>query len=157
MLTLGQEHYMSLDNQEAGRVLSVGEVANRSGVSVATIHFYEAKGLIRSWRTQGNQRRFPAIVLRYIAIIKVAQMAGITLEEISVSFGDISPDTKLGVDDWALISTRWRDSLNQRIARLVTLRDGLDGCIGCGCLSQKDCPLRNPNDVLHQQGPGPHF
>lgn len=147
---------MSLE-KDAGRVLSVGEVAQRSGVSVATLHFYETKGLIKSWRTAGNQRRFPAIVLRYIAIIKVAQMAGISLEEISASFNTIGQDSKLSVDEWTLISTRWRDSLNQRIERLTRLRDGLDGCIGCGCLSQKDCPLRNPDDILGKQGAGPQI
>lgn len=147
---------MPLEN-EHGRVLTVGEVAKRSGVSVATIHFYEAKGLIKSWRTEGNQRRFPAMVLRHIAIIKVAQLTGISLEEIKVSFGDIGHDTKLTTDDWTVISTRWRASLNQRIERLIRLRDGLDGCIGCGCLSQKDCPLRNPNDILGEQGSGPQI
>lgn len=142
---------------EHGRVLTIGEVAKRSGVSVATIHFYEEKGLIRSWRTEGNQRRFPAMVLRHIAIIKVAQLTGISLAEIKESFGDIGLETKLTTDDWTTISTRWRANLNERIERLTRLRDGLDGCIGCGCLSQKDCPLRNPNDILGEQGPGPQI
>lgn len=147
---------MPIEN-EHGRALTVGEVAKRSGVPVSTIHFYEAKGLIKGWRTEGNQRRFPAIVLRYIAIIKVAQLTGISLEEISASFGSIGQDTKLSIDDWTIISTRWRANLDQRIQRLIRLRDGLDGCIGCGCLSQKDCPLRNPNDILGAEGPGPRI
>jgi len=137
--------------------LTVGEVARRSGVPVSTIHFYEAKGLIASTRSAGNQRRFSPVVLRYIAVIKVAQRAGISLEEISKALGYYEPNSKLTKKEWRELSSRWRASLDQRISDLINLRDKLDGCIGCGCLSLKECPLRNPEDVLGQNGSGPQL
>ncbi len=136
------------------RLLTVGEIAQRSGVPVSTIHFYESKGLIASTRNAGNQRRFAAITLRSIAIIKVAQRTGIPLEEIKQTLGRYPPGKKLTAAQWRAMSSRWRDSLNARIERLTRLRDELDSCIGCGCLSLKDCPLRNPADELGAQGPG---
>ncbi|WP_099109597.1 MULTISPECIES: redox-sensitive transcriptional activator SoxR [Xenorhabdus] len=137
------------------RALTVGEVAKRSGVTVATVHFYESKGLIKSSRNQGNQRRFPAVVLRYIAIIKVAQSTGIPLKEIQEILSQFPPNSKLTAEQWRIISLHWRDSLEQRITKLTRLRDNLDGCIGCGCLSLTECPLRNPNDILGETGSGP--
>lgn len=136
------------------RLLTVGEVAQRSGVSVSTIHFYESKGLISSTRNAGNQRRFASITLRRIAIIKAAQRTGIPLEEIKQALGDYAPDAKLTTAQWAVLSSRWRESLTERITRLTRLRDELDSCIGCGCLSLSDCPLRNPLDELGAEGPG---
>ena len=134
--------------------LSVGEVARRSGVAVSTIHFYEAKGLIRGWRSAGNQRRYSRDVLRRIAIIKVAQRAGIPLAAIKAALAELPPGQTPKVKDWRRLSTRWRDILNDRIRSLVQLRDQLDSCIGCGCLSMQDCPLRNPGDRLSQLGDG---
>ena len=136
------------------RALTVGEVAKRSGVPVSTVHFYEAKGLIQSTRTQGNQRRFPAVVLRYIAIIKVAQSTGIPLKEIQDALGRFPANSKLTSDQWKEMSTQWKTSLDKRIRQLTRLRNELDNCIGCGCLSLSDCPLRNPDDVLGKRGPG---
>ncbi len=137
--------------------LSVGEVARRSGLSVSAIHFYEAKGLISSQRNLGNQRRYAPGVLRYIAVIKVAQRLGIPLGEIQEALGSYQPSIKLNEAQWHAASARWRAILDQRITLLTRLRDELDSCIGCGCLSLKDCPLRNPDDQLGQQGPGPRI
>jgi MerR family redox-sensitive transcriptional activator SoxR len=142
---------------ELPRMLSVGDVAKRSGVAVSTIHFYESKGLISSIRTQGNQRRYTPGILRYIAIIKVAQRAGIPLDEIQEALGDYQPLVRVTAAQWRSVASRWRLNLDDRINRLQRLRDELDRCIGCGCLSLTECPLRNPNDELVQEGPGPHL
>ncbi|MGB3067721.1 MAG: redox-sensitive transcriptional activator SoxR [Ottowia sp.] len=136
------------------RLMTVGEVSHRAGVPVSTLHFYESKGLIASMRSEGNQRRFPSTVLRYIAIIKVAQRTGIPLEEIKEAIGRYPPGSKLTAAQWRALSSRWRESLDERIRKLTRLRDELNGCIGCGCLSMKDCPLRNPQDILGEEGPG---
>lgn len=136
------------------KMLSVGEVARRAGVAVSALHFYEKKGLIASVRTSGNQRQFPAHVLRYVAVIKVAQRAGIPLKEIKQVLDAYPSDSKLAAGQWRDISSRWRDNLNDRIVMLTRLRDELDGCIGCGCLSLEDCPLRNPGDKFGEHGPG---
>ncbi len=138
----------------ARRELTVGEVARRSGVSVATLHFYESKGLIRSWRTAGNQRRYPRAILRRIALIKVAQRTGIPLAEIQETLQLLPWDCAPSTEDWQTFSTRWRADLDRRIDRLTRLRDQLASCIGCGCLSLAECPLRNPADVLADLGPG---
>ena len=139
------------------RELSVGEVAARCGVPVSTLHFYEAKGLIRSGRTRGNQRRYPREVLRQVAVIKVAQRTGISLASIRRTLETLPDGHTPDVADWRRLSTAWRAELDDRIARLTRLRDQLDDCIGCGCLSIKACPLRNPYDELAEQGPGPRL
>lgn len=139
------------------RLLTVGEVAHRAGVPVSTIHFYESKGLIASTRNAGNQRRFASVVLRYIAVIKVAQRTGIPLEEIKEALGRYPPGSKLTAVQWRELSTRWRTNLDERITKLTRLRDELDSCIGCGCLSLDECPLRNPQDALGAEGPGPRI
>jgi MerR family transcriptional regulator, redox-sensitive transcriptional activator SoxR len=137
-------------------LLSVGEVATRSGVAVSTIHFYEAQGLIASVRNAGNQRRFARSELRRIAVIRVAQRAGISLTEIRDALATL-PKGWVSAKDWKRLSKRWKADLDQRIARLEALRDRLGSCIGCGCLSLKTCPMRNPSDVLAQEGPGPRL
>jgi MerR family transcriptional regulator, redox-sensitive transcriptional activator SoxR len=137
--------------------LTVGEVATRSGVAVSTLHFYEAKGLIRSWRNAGNQRRYPREVLRRVALIKVAQRTGIPLAEIREPLETLPHGHTPTAEDWSRLSSKWRQDLNDRIARLTRLRDQLDGCIGCGCLSLGVCPLRNPWDRLAEEGPGPRL
>lgn len=136
------------------RGLSVGEVARRSGVAVSTLHFYETKGLIRSERTAGNQRRYSGDVLRRVAVIKVAQEVGIPLAEIGAALQALPEERTPNRADWSLLSRRWRDSLDRRIRQLEALRDGLDDCIGCGCLSLDRCRLRNPQDRLGEQGAG---
>jgi MerR family redox-sensitive transcriptional activator SoxR len=134
--------------------LSVGEMAKRAGVAVSTLHFYEAEGLIRSWRNQGNQRRYAREVLRRVAVIRVAQRAGISLAVIRDALRALPNERTPTAEDWSKLSARWRADLDQRIKRLTGLRDQLDGCIGCGCLSMGVCPLRNPWDVLGEQGAG---
>jgi MerR family redox-sensitive transcriptional activator SoxR len=137
--------------------LTVGEVAARSGVAVSTLHFYEAEGLISSWRNQGNQRRYAREVLRRVAVIKVAQRTGIPLAEIREGLATLPEKRTPNAQDWKKLSARWRGQLNERIERLTRLRDQLDGCIGCGCLSLETCPLRNPWDRLGAEGPGPRL
>jgi MerR family redox-sensitive transcriptional activator SoxR len=145
---------------QPGRIageLTVGEVAARSGVAVSTLHFYESEGLIRSWRNQGNQRRYPREVLRRVAVIRVAQRTGISLASIRDALGALPNGRTPTAEDWTELSARWRAELNDRIDRLIRLRDQLDGCIGCGCLSLDVCPLRNPWDKLSEEGPGPRL
>ena len=137
--------------------LSVGDVARRSGLAVSALHFYEAEGLIRSHRTQGNQRRYAREVLRRVAIIKVAQRAGMPLKTIREAFKTLPQERTPTVADWTRLSSAWKQELERRIDRLTRLRDHLTDCIGCGCLSVKSCPLHNPWDELGQQGPGPRL
>lgn len=144
-------------SQQLARFLTVGEVARRSGVAVSTIHFYEARGLIASIRTAGKQRRYPRGVLRRVAIIKVAQRTGIPLAQIRSAL-DVLPTARPPTqDDWAALSARWRDDLDARIRQLTALRDQLNDCIGCGCLSMAACPLRNRDDLLAREGSGPRL
>ncbi len=137
--------------------LSVGTVAKRAGVAVSTIHFYEAKGLIQSRRNQGNQRRYTRDVLRRIAVIKVAQKIGISLQDIMESFKSLPNQRTPTKKDWDKLSNKWKKDLEARIQLLTHLRDDLTDCIGCGCLSTSDCPLRNPDDILSSQGNGPQL
>jgi MerR family redox-sensitive transcriptional activator SoxR len=134
--------------------LTVGEVAERSGLPVSTLHFWESKGLIRS---EGNQRRFARPELRRIAVIKIGQRAGVPLAEIRELLDTLPADRAVSVRNWAALSRRWKQSLDDRIARLSALRDQLGQCIGCGCLSLDKCWLRNPNDELASEGPGPRL
>lgn len=142
---------------QLSRELSVGEVARRCGVAVSAIHFYEAKGLITSWRSVGNQRRYPREVLRRVSIIKVAQRLGIPLAAIKSALDSLPKGRTPTAQDWRRLSARWQADLDERIGRISLLRDQLTGCIGCGCLSMGDCPLRNPWDVLSGKGPGPQL
>ncbi|MCM5678930.1 redox-sensitive transcriptional activator SoxR [Schlegelella sp. S2-27] len=134
--------------------LTVGEVAARSGVAPSALRFYEEKGLIRSLRTSGNQRRYPREVLRRVSVIKVAQRLGIPLATIREALQGLPEHRTPTAADWRRISAKWKQELDERIERLTKLRGQLDTCIGCGCLSLKDCPLRNPWDELGTQGPG---
>jgi MerR family redox-sensitive transcriptional activator SoxR len=145
---------------DAGRIrkeLSVGEVAARSGVAVSAIHFYEARGLIRSRRNQGNQRRYAREVLRLVAVIKVAQRIGIPLAMIRDALATLPHGRTPTAADWRKLSANWKRGLDERIEKMMQLRDSLTGCIGCGCLSLKVCPLRNPRDRLGEEGPGPRL
>ena len=136
---------------------SVGQIAERSGLSVATLHFYETKGLISSWRNAGNQRRYKASVLRRIAVIKTAQKLGISLEDIKHAMRHLPATESPSTKDWKQLSKQWRSELDKRIIAMTELRDQLDECIGCGCLSIKVCKLRNPDDKAAKDGPGPNF
>jgi MerR family transcriptional regulator, redox-sensitive transcriptional activator SoxR len=135
------------------KILSVGEVARRSGVSVSALHFWEREGLIHGWRSAGNQRRYERAVLRRVAIIRVAQAVGIPLAEIRARLQ--AAPAAMGKAAWARLAAEWRADLDRRIGLLARLRDRLDGCIGCGCLSVDDCPLRNPEDRVAAEGAGP--
>lgn len=135
--------------------LTVGELATRSGVAVSTLHFYEAKGLITSRRTSGNQRRYSRDMLRRVAIIRVAQRVGLPLQTIQQALAGLPDHRTPTAADWARLSSGWREELDARITQLQRLRDQLTDCIGCGCLSLKRCRLRNPDDALAEQGAGP--
>ena len=137
--------------------LSIGEVANRTGVSVSALHFYERKNLIESERTASNHRVYPRNIIRRVTVIQIAQRAGLSLAEIASALDALPKDRVISAKDWARVSTVWRDDLTARIELLTSLRDELDGCIGCGCLSVDECPLANANDKLSELGSGPHL
>lgn len=135
-------------------LLTVGEVAARSGVAVSALHFYERQGLLAAARDAGNRRRYPRAVLRRVAVIKAAQRTGVPLAEIKAALAALPAGRPVTGADWRRLAARWRAGLDARIAQLTALRDQLDGCIGCGCLSLAACPLRNPGDALAAEGPG---
>lgn len=142
---------------EFPRELTVGQVAKRSGVAISTLHYYESEGLISSWRNQGNQRRYAREVLRRVAVIKAAQRSGISLAAIRKAMAALPNGRTPTPEDWKKLSAQWKADLEGRIRCLTRLRDQLDGCIGCGCLSLGVCPLRNPWDRLASLGPGAHL
>jgi MerR family redox-sensitive transcriptional activator SoxR len=146
-----------LDPSQIRRPLTVGEVAERSGVAISAVRFYEAEGLIQSTRNAGNQRRFARETLRRVAVVKVAQRLGIPLASIREALKSLPEGRTPNAADWNRLSARWRAELDDRIDKLQQLRNQLSTCIGCGCLSLQDCPLRNPLDSLSQQGPGPRL
>ncbi len=146
-----------IEPNQFSRLLTVGEVAARSGVAVSALHFYEAKGLIESHRSRGNQRRYPREVLRRVAVIKVAQRVGIPLADVQAALKALPQGRTPTAADWKALSELWKSDLDARIRRLQGLRDQLDGCIGCGCLSLESCPLRNPWDRLSEEGAGPRL
>lgn len=134
--------------------MTVGQLAARSGVAVSALHFYEAKGLIRSRRTAGNQRRFTRDMLRRIAFIRVAQRVGIPLKTIRDALSALPDGRTPTREDWARLSAMWRSEMDDRIRQLQRLRDGLTDCIACGCLSLDRCALANPDDAAAARGPG---
>ncbi|MCX2969820.1 MULTISPECIES: redox-sensitive transcriptional activator SoxR [Streptomyces] len=136
------------------RELTVGEVAARSGVAASALRFYERNGLLHSRRTSGNQRRYARDTLRRVAFIRASQRVGISLERIRDVL-DLLPENRTpSRADWARVSECWRDDLNLRIKQLTELRDDLDDCIGCGCLTLDRCALVNPWDMAAEAGPG---
>ena len=135
--------------------LSVGAFAARSGLPVSTIHYYDQLGLIRSWRNAGNHRRYDRAMLRRVAIVKVAQKLGMSLDEVQAALDTLPKDRTPTAKDWSRMSAGWAEALTARIDKLTRLRDQMDHCIGCGCLSVKNCPLYNPDDELGKEGPGP--
>ena len=136
------------------RELSIGEVAARSGLSVSQVRFYEKRGLVAPPRNRGGQRRFPRAELRRLAFIRAAQAVGLSLKRIEAALADVPEDRAPTRAEWAVIADGLRDELTARIERTTRLRDHLDGCIGCGCLSMATCPLYNPDDRLGDEGPG---
>lgn len=135
--------------------LAPGDVARRAGVAVSALHFYEREGLITSVRTVGNQRRYHRDVLRRIAFVRVSQGVGISLADIRSALATLPEGRTPTKADWARLSRSWRTTLDERISRLEKLRDTLDDCIGCGCLSMQSCRLANPGDALSEYGDGP--
>ena len=134
--------------------LTIGELAERSGVAPSALRYYEAQGLITATRTSGNQRRYERATLRRIAFIRSAQRVGLSLEEITGALGNLPDGRTPTTADWARLSQNWRGRINEQIDRLERLRDKLDSCIGCGCLSLQRCALSNPDDVARARGAG---
>lgn len=135
-------------------LLTIGEVADRSGVAASALRYYETLGLIASTRTAGDRRRYRRSVLRRIAVIRAAQRVGLSLTDISEAFATLDPHAAPNRAQWARMSARWRPVIEARIADLERVRDDLTGCIGCGCLSLQRCRLYNPDDVLAAGGTG---
>jgi MerR family redox-sensitive transcriptional activator SoxR len=134
--------------------LTPGELAERAGVAVSALHFYEREGLITSRRTTGNQRRYTRETLRRVAFIRMSQRLGIPLARVREALGTLPTDRIPTSKDWARLSAGWRQDIDERILHLQRLRDNLADCIGCGCLSLKSCTLTNPGDILAGNGPG---
>ena len=138
-------------------LLTIGEVARRSGVAASALRFYEDRGLIESARAGSGHRRYPRPVLRRIAFIVFAQRIGLTLEEIGAELAKLPPDRAPTRRDWSLLSSGWTARIDARIAELERLKAGLTQCIGCGCLSLDRCRLANPGDRAAAAGPGPRY
>jgi MerR family redox-sensitive transcriptional activator SoxR len=138
-------------------LLTIGEVARRSGVAASALRFYEQRGLIKSRRAGSGHRRYPRPVLRRIAFIVYAQRVGLTLDEIAAELARLPEDHAPSRRDWARLSTRWSRRIDERIAELQRLKIGLTECIGCGCLSLDRCRLANPDDRAAAGGPGPRY
>jgi MerR family transcriptional regulator, redox-sensitive transcriptional activator SoxR len=139
------------------RELTIGELSERSGVSRSALRFYERKGLIASDRSTGNQRRYPRVALRRVALVQAGKTAGIPLERIREALDTLPADRAPTKRDWERLSNRWRKELDLRIATLQGIRGRLDGCIGCGCLSLRRCALLNPDDEAGGRGAGAHY
>lgn len=137
--------------------LTIGAVADRSGIAVSALRFYEANGLISARRTAGGQRRYPRDVLRRLAVIRAAQQVGFSLAEIAGMVDGLPDDHHLTEAEWRALARTWRPQIDERIRVLERLRDQLDRCIGCGCLSMKTCQMANPDDRAGRHGPGPRY
>jgi MerR family redox-sensitive transcriptional activator SoxR len=138
-------------------LLTISEVAKRSGVAASALRFYEDRDLISSERTGSGHRRYPRSVLRRIAFIVFAQRVGLTLAEIAEELSKLPPDRAPNRSDWSRLSAGWTSRIDARIAELERLRAGLTECIGCGCLSLSRCKLANPGDRAARSGPGPRY
>jgi MerR family transcriptional regulator, redox-sensitive transcriptional activator SoxR len=137
--------------------LSIGAVSERTGVAPSALRFYEAEGLIHATRSDGGQRRFARETLRRVSFVRVAQQVGLSLDEIRTALASL-PDNRTPTErDWEQLSTAWRPRIDAQIRMLARLRDRLDKCIGCGCLSMRHCGLLNPGDAVAERGPGPRY
>lgn len=137
------------------KTLTIGELAERSGVPASTLRYYDKLGLIPAERSSGNQRRYPRSALRRVAFVRVAQRIGVGLDEIAAALATLPNDRTPTKADWQRLSRMWGHRLDERIAMLERLRNRLTGCIGCGCLSLRTCALYNSGDVLAATGDGP--
>lgn len=138
-------------------VLTISEIARRSGVAASALRFYEDRGLIKSERAGSGHRRFQRSVLRRIAFIVFAQRIGLSLEEIGEELAKLPVDRTPTRRDWSRLSGKWLKRIDERIAEMQRLRDGLTSCIGCGCLSFDHCRMANPEDRVGIKGPGPRY
>ncbi len=138
-------------------LISIGELAERAGVPHSALRFYEEQGLLKSVRTAGGQRRYARDILRRVAFIRSAQNVGLRLEDIAEALAQLPESRTPNKSDWTRLSKRWRGVLDQRIHALEALRDQLDQCIGCGCLSLTACRLYNPSDAASVRGSGPRY
>jgi len=141
----------------AAPFLSIGDLAARTGLTVSAIRFYEVKGLVRSIRTAGNQRRFTRADIRRLSFALIAQQLGLSIDEIIAELARLPEGRTPNDRDWARISTGLKARIEARIASLTRTLGVLDGCIGCGCLSLKRCSLYNPDDRAGRKGPGPRY
>ena len=144
-------------NLKSSELLTIGEVARRSGVAASALRFYEERGLIASERAGSGHRRYPRSVLRRVAFIVFAQRIGLTLDEIGTELAKLPPDRAPTRRDWSRLSSGWSARIDDRIAELQRLKAGLTECIGCGCLSLERCQLSNPRDRAASLGPGPRY
>ena len=135
-------------------LFTIGEIAHRSGFAASAIRFYESQGLITATRTSGGQRRFERQMLRRLAFIRAARNVGLTLDEVAEALARLPDGRTPTRADWALLSRTWRARLDDQIAGLIALRDNLDSCIGCGCLSLRRCAISNPGDSAAVAGSG---
>lgn len=138
-------------------MLTIGEVAARAGVATSALRFYEERGLLASTRTEGNQRRYPRSAIRVVSVIRAAQTLGLTLNEIQETLDSLPEGRTPTTKDWTQLSKTWRSRLDEQIASLEALRDQLDSCIGCGCLSLKACGIANWGDAAAAKGAGPRY
>lgn len=138
-------------------LLTIGALSERTGVSASALRFYEAEGLIHATRSSAGQRRYARETLRRVSFLRVAQQVGLSLDEIRTALASLPENRTPNERDWHRLSTSWRPRINSQIAVLERLRDRLDGCIGCGCLSLRVCQLLNPDDRVARRGPGPRY
>lgn len=137
--------------------LTVSALSERTGVAPSALRFYESRGLIRSTRSPGGQRRYAREVVRRVSFVRVAQEVGLSLDEIGTALASLPEHRTPTRKDWERLSRTWRPRIDEQIALLERLRDCLDGCIGCGCLSMRACRLLNPGDAASAAGPGPRY
>ena len=135
-------------------LLTVGEIARRSGFAESAIRYYDRLGLLAATRTSGGQRRFERGTLRRLAFIRAARNVGLSLDEVAAALASLPAGRTPTKADWSRLSRGWRQRLDEQIAALIALRDGLDSCIGCGCLSLQRCAISNPADTAGSYGPG---
>jgi MerR family transcriptional regulator, redox-sensitive transcriptional activator SoxR len=141
----------------SGSDLTIGELSRRTGVATSALRFYEDQGLVQSERTPGGQRRYHRDVIRRVSFIRIAQQVGLSLQEITEVLATLPARRTPTRDDWHRVSATWRPRIDRQITLLRRMRDELDSCIGCGCLSLDVCPLYNPGDALAAEGAGPHI
>jgi MerR family redox-sensitive transcriptional activator SoxR len=142
---------------DARDLLPIGDVAARAGMATSALRYYESQGLIASERSSGGQRRYPRSVLRRLAFLRAAQNVGLSLEEVRDALATLPAGRNPTRSDWQRLSRHWESRLDEQIAALQKLKDGLTSCIGCGCLSLRTCALSNPQDALAEQGPGARY